>query len=405
MERRITLSEKRRDKKKRILRNGESQRKDGRYAYKYMDNSGKSHFVYSWKLEKTDKLPNGKRDCESLREMERRIKKELEKGIDPSSNKITVLELVKKYVEQKTGVKYGTKQCHEAVVNRLKTDSFGQKMIAKVKPSDAKMWCIKLQQSGLCFGTVKVYKAAIQPAFQMAVDDDLILKNPFAFKISTVLANDNNKRTSLTPEQERDFLDFVREDKVYSKYYDSIFILFNTGLRISEFCGLTFADIDMINRTIDVNHQLVYRNGKSLYVESLKTASGARTIPMTEEVYQCFKRIYSNRPSPKTEKIIDGKTGFVRLTSTGTPSCSYYWDGYFQGICRKYNKKHMIQLPKVTPHICRHTYCSKMANAGMNPKTLQYLMGHSDAGLTLNMYTHTSFDNVSSEVKRIARVI
>lgn len=64
----IIISEKRRDKKHRILRNGESQRADERYAYKYIGSDGKPHFAYSWKLEKTDSLPSGKRDCEALRE-------------------------------------------------------------------------------------------------------------------------------------------------------------------------------------------------------------------------------------------------------------------------------------------------------------------------------------------------
>ena len=77
------MSEKRRDNKNRILRNGESQRKDGRYAYKYTDATGKQQFVYSWKLEKTDKLPEGKRDCLSLREKEKQILRDLDDQIAP----------------------------------------------------------------------------------------------------------------------------------------------------------------------------------------------------------------------------------------------------------------------------------------------------------------------------------
>ncbi len=48
------MSEKRRDNKNRVLRGGESQRKDGRYMYKYVDNAGNVKYVYSWKLVKTD---------------------------------------------------------------------------------------------------------------------------------------------------------------------------------------------------------------------------------------------------------------------------------------------------------------------------------------------------------------
>ena len=92
------MSEKRRDKKKRILRNGESQRKDGRYAYKYYDNAGNVQFVYSWKLEKGDRLPAGKRDDLALREKEREIKQRLEAELIPQGGEITVLELVQKYI-------------------------------------------------------------------------------------------------------------------------------------------------------------------------------------------------------------------------------------------------------------------------------------------------------------------
>ena len=91
----IVISQKRRDKKHRVLRNGENQRADGRYAYKYIGNDGKSHFVYSWKLEKTDPLPSCKRDCEALREKEKRIEKELAEANGTSDiGSITVSDFV-----------------------------------------------------------------------------------------------------------------------------------------------------------------------------------------------------------------------------------------------------------------------------------------------------------------------
>ncbi len=70
-------------------------------------------------------------------------------------------------------------------------------------------------------------------------------------------------------------------------------------------------------------------------------------------------------------------------------------------IVEKYNGIYKVQMPKVTPHICRHTYCSNMAKSGMNPKTLQYLMGHSDISVTLNVYTHVNFDDAKAELIRM----
>ena len=101
-------NQKRRDKKGRILRNGESQRADGRYAFVYTDCFGKQKFLYSWKLESTDPLPVGRRPCQSLREKEKVILRDINDGITPYGDNLTVLELVKKYIAQKTGVRHNT---------------------------------------------------------------------------------------------------------------------------------------------------------------------------------------------------------------------------------------------------------------------------------------------------------
>ena len=115
------MSEKRRDNRNRILRNGESQRKDGRYAFKYIDATGKPQFVYSWKLEKTDKLPTGKRDDLSLREKEKLIQKDIDDQIVPRGGEMTVEELVRKYLMQKTGVRHNTEANYNFVLNIIKT--------------------------------------------------------------------------------------------------------------------------------------------------------------------------------------------------------------------------------------------------------------------------------------------
>ena len=64
-------------------------------------------------------------------------------------------------------------------------------------------------------------------------------------------------------------------------------------------------------------------------------------------------------------------------------------------------KKIFFVLYLTHPHVCRHTYCSNMAKSGMNPKTLQYLMGHSDISVTMNVYTHIGFDDAEEELKRM----
>ena len=285
------MSGKRRDNKNRILRNGESQRKDGRYAFKYVNANGQVQFVYSWKLEKTDKTPAGKRDDISLREKEKMIQRDLYDGIVPNGGEMTVLRLVEKYVLQKTGVRYNTEAGQKTVINIIEKESFGKQRIDRVKISDARAWLIKLQKDGRSYSSIHSIRGVVRPAFQMAVDDDLLRKNPFQFQLATVIVNDSVTREAITRKQERAFLEFVKNDKHFSKYYEGIYILIKTGLRISEFVGLTIQDVDLKKRTIDVNHQLQRTRTMEYVIEDTKTNAGTRVLPMTNDVYECFKSI------------------------------------------------------------------------------------------------------------------
>lgn len=396
------MSEKRRDNRNRVLRYGESQRPDGRYQFKYQDNDGKVKFVYSWRLDKNDRTPAGKKRELSLREKEKQIEHDLFDRIVPNGGNMTVLELVKKYVSLKTGVRHNTEANYNFVINIIAKEDFGRMRIDKVHLSDAKAWLIKLQKDGRGYSTIHSIRGVVRPAFQMAVDDDLIRKNPFAFELATVVVNDSVTREAITRAQEREFLRFIQEDKHFCKYYDGIYILFNTGLRISEFCGLTIGDIDFKEMRINIDHQLQRKRNMEYVIEDTKTSSGTRFVPMTPEVAECFRRILANRARPKVEPMVDGYTGFLFLDKNGMPMVALHWEKYFKHILDKYNSIYKVQLPKITPHVCRHTFCSKMAKSGMNPKTLQYIMGHSDISVTLNTYSHVGFEDAREELSRVA---
>ena len=396
------MSEKRRDNRNRILHNGESQRQDGRYAYKYKDINGETKFVYSWRLDKNDRAPAGKPRDLSLREKERQIQQDLFNQIVPNGGNLTVLELVQKYLSLKVNVRHNTQANYNFVVGILKKEAFGSLRIDKVKLSDAKAWLIKLQKDGRGYSTIHSVRGVVRPAFEMAVQDDLIRKNPFGFERATVVVNDSVTREAITRAQERAFLKFIQEDNCYRKYYDGIYILFNTGLRISEFCGLTISDIDFQNKRIRVDHQLQRKRDMEYIIEDTKTKSGERYVPMSQQVVECFRRVIANRKPPKQEPIIDGYTGFLFLDKNGMPMVALHWEHYFKHILNKYNSIYKVQLPKITPHVCRHTFCSNMARSGMSPKTLQYIMGHSDISVTLNTYTHLTFDDAKAEFDRVA---
>lgn len=99
--------------------------------------------------------------------------------------------------------------------------------------------------------------------------------------------------------------------------------------------------------------------------------------------------------------MIDGYTGFLFLDKNEMPMVTLHWEHYFKHILNKYNSIYKVQLPKITPHVCRHTVCSNMAKSGMNLKTLQYIMGHSDISITLDTYTHIKFDDAKVEFDRV----
>lgn len=397
----MTMGEKRRDSKNRILRTGESQRPDGMYMYRYVDANGKTQSIYSWRLVETDAVPYGKKDNGALRERIKKIQRDLDDNMQAEGGGLTVLRLVEKYINQKRGVKPTTKAGYGTVINLLKEDSFGSKRIDKVRLSDAKGWLIKLQQEdGKSYSSIHSIRGVLRPAFQMAVDDDILRKNPFEFMLATVIVNDSVTREAISRKEERTFLEYVKNDAHYCKYYDGMYILFKTGMRISEFVGLTVSDLDMVKRTISIDHQL-QRTGTSIYIDTTKTTAGKRVIPMTDDVYECFERILARRKPPRVEPMIDGYSGFLYFDKDGHPMLALHWEKYFQHAVEKYNRTYRIQLPKITPHVCRHTYCSNMAKSGMNPKVLQYLMGHSDISVTLNTYTHLKLEDAKEEMDKL----
>lgn len=351
----------RRDSKHRVLRRGESIRANGKYQFKYHI-GGKPHFVYSWRLEPTDPLPVGKKPCLSLRELEKQIGYDLDNRLDPLGKNITVNELVERYLKTKVGMRPNTLANYNFVRNILKNEPFGSQKISKIKTSDAKLFLIKMQQEdGRGHSTIKTVRGVLRPAFQMAVDDDV----------------------------------------VYCKYYEVIYILFHTGMRISEFCGLTMRDIDLEKRTINIDHQLQRTSKREYVIEPTKTNAGTRVIPMTNEVTEMFRAIIEDRPDYKVEKVVDGYTGFLFLDKDGMPLVAMHWEHRFNHMVSRYNEIYKVQIPNITPHVCRHTYCSNMAKSGMNPKTLQYLMGHSDIAVTLNVYIHVGLEDAEKELQKM----
>lgn len=391
----------RRDNRRRILRTGESQNKEGRYVYKYINSLGEQKFIYSWKLVPTDRLPKGKRDDISLREKIAEVQRDLSDGIDTAGKKMTVCQLYEKKNNLRKNIRRNTVKGRQQFMNVLKKDPFGSMSIDSVKQSDAKEWAIRMSENGIAYNSIKNYMRSLRASFYMAIQDDYVRKNPFDFVLSDILDDTRKEKTALSLEQEEALLTFAKSDRTYKKYYDELVILLETGLRISEFCGLDLnVAVDMKNKSILVEHQLLKDTETGYYIEKPKTKSGIREIPMTDKAYDAFQRLIKSRK--KTEPIvIDGYSNFLMLNGKGLPQVASSYNMVLKGLVKKYNKTHDDELPEISPHSLRHTFCTKMANKGMTPNTLQYIMGHSDISMTLNYYAHGSFGSAKAEMERI----
>jgi len=381
----------RKDNKGRVLHKGEGQRKiDNRYFYRYTDPFGKRRDIYALTLEE-------------LRIKENKIQRMTYIAKNYAEGSITMLELVERYISLKRGVRHSTRVGYNFVLNILKKEPFAQRQIYNIRTSDVKLWFMKLQQDGRGYSTLTSIRGVLKPAFQMAYEEDILPKNPFDFQLSGVIVNTSQKRIAMTSEQQSTFMEFVHTDRTYRKYYDEFIVLLETGLRVSEFCGLTMKDLDFEARKICVDHQLL-RDGNGIYhIEKTKTESGCRYIPMTDNVYNSLRNILAMRVRPKVEWFVDGYSKFILLDKNSNPKVALHIENEMRWALKKYHKLHPDNpLPHITPHVFRHTFCTNMANAGMDIKSLQYLMGHSDASITMNVYSHSSYAHAEKVMLRIA---
>lgn len=382
------MAEKRKDSKGRILRAGEGQRPNLTYYYRFRRSSKeKWKYIYAPTLNE-------------FREKEIEVQRDLLDGIDYVAGETTVLALVERYINLRRGLTQNSQRAYGAAVNRIRQDPFGQLRIKDVKRSEAKTWFVSLHDQGMKQNTIGVIHSVLRPAFEMAVEDDMIRKNPFKFKLSDVVPKDANVRNALTKAQQERYLEFVRDDG--GNYYNDIVILLGTGLRVSELYGLTLSDVDFERRCVRVTKQLCRTAEKPYFVTSPKTKSGIRVVPMTDSVYMAFRNVVEHRGKPKIEVIVDGYSGFLFLDKDKRPKVAMHLENYMRGLQKRYLKSHGNTLPTITPHVLRHTFCTNAQQAMLDVKSLQYIMGHSTASVTLDVYTHSNYESAERAFRQIA---
>ncbi len=397
----------------RKLQMGETyDKKTGRYRYSYTDNGGIRRQVYSWTLLASDYIPIGKKQKrgESLREKKTKVQADLYNEIDTSRGNMSVITLLEMIVEiNSPNVRETTRKGYRTQINFMKNNSTALKMANKkirtVNALDAEKWMLDLhKKEGRSYSSLHTLKGMLNQAFIFAKKNRWVVDNPFDFSMAKKAYGGTKMRDALSRADMRRFLDFVQDDTHFRKYYDGLYILFFTGLRISEFCGLNADDLDFEQHVIHVRWQLlrVY-DGKTnkYYIERPKTENGLRNVPMLPGVEEAFKNVIKNRPLIKETIVWDelkqnSKTGFLWLDKDNNYEVAQHWSNHIRWARNKFNKKYKDEMPFVSPHVCRHTFCSNCAGAGMSPKTLQVIMGHSSIEFTLNAYTHVEAGDVKS---------
>lgn len=376
----------RKDSKNRVLEKGESQREDGTYMYRWTDLSKKRQTIYANTLAE-------------LREKELEITRtEKISGLSWDKGKMTVAELVKLHREMHVA-KATTRKKYEYYDSLMEKIGLSNVQIRDIKTSVAKSYMLRLSDMGYSYGTIQNFKASLSPAFQMAVEDDYIIKNPFHFELHHIIEDDRKERFALSEEQEKSYLEFVKNHGIFRHSYADILVLLNTGLRVSELYGLTFKDLDFKNNRIYVNKQLHYIDGEYVML-SPKSKAGTRVLAMTPEVREVLKAQYM-KPRPTVQRVIDGHSGFVFINKHGNPKYRKNLQATMAAIRDKYKELGLGDFSNVTPHVLRHTFCSRMIDKGIDVKTLQILMGHSDIGTTLDVYTHKDPEEVAKAMENL----
>lgn len=373
----------RKDSRNRVLRNGETERKDGRYMYRYTDKkTGQRKTIYA-------------RDLPELREKEKSVLSDVEDNIRTGGNvkSLTVNDLFRHYLEMKE-ISDSTKVNYRSTWKNNVEDSIGRYKVVQVLPSDIKKLYSGLSQKGLAKSSIKRVHNLLHPVLEMAVDDDIIRRNPVK-SVWGDYGREPEEKKALKVAQQKRLMEFVKSDTTYNAYCPMLTVMLGTGARCGELVGLTWDDVDMEKKEIHIRRTLVYKDygdGLKLHVSTPKTKSGIRTIPMSDGVYNAFaqqKELNSLLGKDKNRFEVEGLQDFVFITRNGRPLLMCSVNKILSNIVKAVNAQGQEEtFPDISAHTMRHTFCTRMAENGMDIKVLQYLMGHANINITMQVYNH-----------------
>jgi integrase len=396
--------ERRKDDKGRVLKDGEHQRTNGTYEYKWRDKRGKRHSIYSKSLDE-------------LRDKEIDVLRDALDGIRADKNDITINDLYYRWVQLKKGLKQNTFQNYKYMYTQFVKPDFGEMHIVDLKRSDVRAFYNHLADSQhVKANTIDNIHTVLHQVLELGVEDDYLRYNPSdngLKELKKAHNNDSEKRRALTvPEQEL-FELFLSKNGQYHRWYPIFVVMMWTGMRVGEITGLRWCDVDLEDESISVNHTLVYfdKGGSErcgFAVNTPKTKAGERTIPMLPKVKEAIimEKEYQKECEITCEATVEGFADFIFINRFGGVQHQGTLNKALRRIIRDCNyevlenakDKEAVTLPRFSNHSLRHTFTTRMCEAGVNIKAMQDILGHADAETTLQIYTDATKDFKKSEM-------
>lgn len=296
----------------------------------------------------------------------------------------------------------------------------GSKRISTLKKSDIKKYYNYLvDERNLKPSTIDNIHTVLHQVLQIAVDDDFIRNNPsdnVLRELKKAHCFQSEKRRALTKPEQELFLNFLKTHPVYEHWYPVFAVMIGTGLRVGEVTGLRWCDIDMESGMIDVNHTLVYydhrtegsKSGCYFNVNTTKTPASMRQVPMLGFVKEAFEHEKQKQEDLglHCEVTIDGYTDFIFINRFGQAQHQATLNKAIRRIIRDCNDEQFLHsdepdvlLPHFSCHSLRHTFTTRMCEAGVNIKVIQDALGHSDISTTLNIYADVTKEMKAEEFK------
>jgi len=411
------MTEVKKDSKGRNLRTGESQRADGSYMYRYTDNAGERKTAYSWRLVDTDKTPAGKRDKPPLREQEKAILRDLDEGLrTQKAQKITLNDAFDTYLSINSKLRGSTRNNYKYLWDTFVRQDIGARRIATLRKTDILRFYNKLLEHGFEVSTLRNMHKLVNPALELAVEDMYIRRNPAAGAMKGFKEENKTRKEPLTVGQQEKFISFVAKSDVYRHWLPIFTFMFGTGCRIGETLALSWDHVDFKKNVIRIRNNLLYRPDENrkcrLTITVPKTARGYRDIPMLSDVKRTLINVRKEQLQQGVSNVeIDGISGFVFLNSKGNVHTPENINRAIKRIVAAYNKQEteLVKkekretelLPSFSPHIIRHTFCTRFCENETNIKVIQEIMGHSDIATTMNIYAAATDDKKKEAIKNL----